>query len=352
MNNKTHIRKFQEYLQGEKRSERTIYTYTRGVKQFLSIIGKDIDRITDTDIRKYKIYMTTEKKYSNNTLITKYASVKTFYEYLNKSLDRKILKSPKKKIVNKIPLTETEILKLFEVSRHNKRDNCILQTLYYSGLRKSELVSLDTDSIDTEKMIIYVYSGKGDRDATINIHPDCIESIKDYLDVRHPKNPNDKALFLNENGYRLSGGLIQHIVKKYASKAEIRKRTYPHLFRVSLATHMAENGCSLEEIRLQTRHTDYKTLRGYIQLSPKHTRKAYLKGISLTKQQDTTETPEQDTIHQPEIKPSKPDTPIPKQETQDKTDKYIQLLRNGEIDKDEFLKLTSPNKTETNDYIY
>jgi site-specific recombinase XerD len=342
MKNETHIEKFRDFLRGEKRSEATIDTYTRGVKQFLSAIGKDVDRITDTDIRNYKIYMTTEKKYGNNTLITKYASVKTFYEYLNKSLDRKILKSPKKKIVNKIPLTENDILKLFEVSRHNKRDNCILQTLYYSGLRKSELVSLDTDCIDMEKMVIYVYSGKGNKDATINLHEEAINSIKDYLEVRHPKNPNDKALFLNENGYRLSGGLIQHIVKKYASIAGIEKRTYPHLFRISLATHMSERGCSLEEVRLQTRHTDYKTLRGYIQLSPEHTRKAYLKGISLIKQQNP----------KPDTTIPKHKTPTPKPEIQDNTDKYIQLLKDGLIDKADFLKLISANKMETNDYIY
>jgi integrase/recombinase XerD len=342
MNNNKHLEKFRDFLRGEKRSEATIDTYTRGVKQFLSAIGKDVDGITDTDIREYKIYMTKEKGYSNNTLITKYASVKTFYEYLNKPLDRKILKSPKKKIVNKTPLTENDILKLFEVSKHNKRDSCILQTLYYSGLRKSELVSLNTDSIDTEKMVIYVYDGKGNKDATINLHEEAINSIKDYLEVRHPKNPNDKALFLNENGYRLSGGLIQHIVKKYGSLAGITKRIYPHLFRISLATHMSEMGCSLEEVRLQTRHTDYKTLRGYIQLSPEHTRKAYLKGISLIKQQNP----------KPDTTIPKHETPTPKPEIQDNTDKYIQLLKDGLIDKADFLKLISTNKTETNDYIY
>ena len=354
MNNKTHIRKFQEYLQGESKSEITIYSYISGVKYFLSYIGKDADKITTEDIRRYKTHMVRDKKYSNNSLIVRYASIKSFYEYMEKPLGKKILKFPTRRVVNKIPLTENEIQRLFEASKENKRDNSILKVLYFTGLRKFEVVKLNTDDIDTEKGKLYVYEGKGGKDAVINIHPEAVESIKDYLEVRNPKNPDDKALFLNQDGYRLGRLSLQTIVKKYGCLAGITKRIYPHLIRVSMITIMSERGCSLEEIRRQSRHSDYKVLIGYTQLSDEHTREAYMKGIS-PKQPDTTETPEQDTIHQPE---AKQDTPIPKQEPQiprqetNQTDKYIQLLRDGLIDKADFLKLMSGNKMETDGYIY
>lgn len=348
----------------------TIYNYLCGVKYFLSYIGKDAENITTDDIRRYKTHMKTkqiknkEKRgYSNNALIVRYASIKKFYKYLGKPLDDKILEFPPRTQAIKVPLTDEEIQRLFEASKENKRDNAILKVLYYTGLRKFEIVNLDVSHIDTKNGIVYVYGGKGNKNGVVNIHPEAVKSVMEYIKERIPRIPNDDALFLNQNGYRLGRLSIQDIVKKYASIARIRKPVYPHLFRISLATHMAENGCNMEEIRIQTRHEDFKVLRGYIQMSPKYVRKAYLKGISLTKQPDTTETPEPDTTHiQPEAKPGidtpKQDTPIPKQETttpkqetRDKTDKYIQLLRNGEIDKDEFLKLTSPNKTETENYI-
>ncbi len=355
MNNKTHIRKFQEYLQGESKSEITIYSYISGVKYFLSYINKNAEKITTEDIRKYKTHMVRDKKYSNNSLIVRYASIKSFYEYMEKPLGKKILKFPKRRVVNKIPLTENEIQRLFEASKENKRDNSILKVLYFTGLRKFEVVNLNVGDIDTEKGKLYVYEGKGSKDAVINIHQEAIDSLVEYLETRdEPRNPNETALFLNYDGDRLGRASIQHIVKKYGCLAGIRKRIYPHLIRVSMITIMSEKGCSLEEIRKQSRHSGYEILRGYIQLSEEHTREAYMKGIS-PKQQDIQpkqETPEQDIIQPQET------TPIPRQETQtprqetNPTDKYIQLLKDGLIDKADFLKLMSGNKMETDGYIY
>jgi integrase/recombinase XerD len=362
MNNDKHIEKYRDFLRGESKikSEMTIYNYILGVKYFLSYIDKDAEDITTEDIRKYKTHMTTKqiknkktRGYSNNALIVRYASIKKFFEYLEKPLDKKILSFPDRTEIIKIPLTEEDIQRLFEASKENKRNHSILKILYYTGLRKFEVVNLNVGDINTKEEILYVYGGKGNSNKIINIHREAIDSIVEYMEVREPRNPSEEALFLNQDGYRLGRASIQTIVKKYASKAGITKRIYPHLFRVSLATHMSENGCSLEEIRRQTRHKGYEVLKGYIQMSPKHLKEAYEKGISLTKQ------PPQDTIHQPEIKPEIQDTPIPKQETQtprqetkDNTDKYIQLLKDGLIDKQDFLKLISGNKMETDRYIY
>ena len=357
MNNKTHIRKFQEYLQGESKSEMTIYTYTQGIKYFLSYIGKDAENITNEDIRNYKTHMVGELKYSKNSLIVRYASVRSFFEYLGKPLGKKILPFPKRTEVIKIPLTEEDIQRLFEASKEDKRNHAILKVLYYTGLRRFEVVNLNVGDINTKDEILYVYGGKGNSNKAINIHKEAIDSVVEYLKVREPRNPDEKALFLNQDGYRLGRQSIQRIVKNYASKARITKRIYPHLFRVSLATHMAENGCSLEEIRLQTRHTGFEVLKGYIQMSPKHLKEAYIKGISLTKQpqeihKQDIQNPKPDT-HQPEINTPKQDTPIPKQETKQSLEhEYIQLFREGRLSKEEFMKLMISEKTEASNYIY
>ena len=367
MKNKTHLEKYRDFLQGESKSEATIYNYISGVKYFLSYIGKDADKITTEDIRKYKTHMVRDKGYKNNSLIVRYASIKSFYEYMEKPLGKKVLKFPKRQVVNKEPLTEREIQRLFEASKENKRNHSILKVLYYTGLRKFEVVNLNTGDIDTEKGKLYVYEGKGGKDAVINIHPEAIQSIKEYMEIREPRNPDEKALFLNQDGNRLGRLSLQTIVKKYGCLAGITKRIYPHLIRISMITIMSENGCSLEEIRKQSRHSDYKVLIGYIRLSDEHTREAYMKGISpkqdiqpkpeipeqdIIKPQETTPIPKQDTLiskQEPQIQ--RQETPTPRQDT-NQTNKYIQLLRKGEINKDEFLKLTSGNKMETDTYIY
>jgi len=359
MKNETHIEKFRDFLQDK--SEMTIYTYVCGVKCFLSYIDKNADDITNEDIQRYKTHMKKELGYSNNSLTVRYASIKKFYKYLGKPLDDEILKNPKRKKSLKIPLTEEEIQRLFEVSKEDKRNHAILKVLYYTGLRRAEVVNLNVNDINTKEEILYVYDGKGDTDGAVNIHPKAVESVVEYIKVRQPRNPNDTALFLNQDGNRLGRQSIHRIVKKYASISGITtKRVYPHLFRITLATHMAEHGCSLEVIRRQLRHEGFEVLKVYIQMSPKSVRGEYLKGISLTQ-----ETPKpQPEVKKPDIQPQettpihKPDTTIPRQEPQiqrqetNPTDKYIQLLRDGLIDKADFLKLMSGNKMETDGYIY
>ena len=105
-------------------------------------------------------------------------------------------------------------------------------------------------------------------------------SLLFYLNIKMDK-ISKRALFLSNQGNRISKTPLQYLVNKYARMAGVTKRVYCHLFRVSSITHMSENGCNLEEIRQQSRHADYKTLQGYINMSEEHNREIYLKTLSF-----------------------------------------------------------------------
>ena len=165
--------------------------------------------------------------------------------------------------------------------------------------------------------------------------------------VRKPEQPNEKALFLNCYGRRIGRCDVTSTLKRYALASGItNKRVYPHLMRIFGITHLAQKGINLKIIQQQSRHSDIKTLMGYVQPTEQETKNEYLKGISLYD-----ETPTKPI--QPDIKPQKPQ-PKPKINTSDKTDKYIALLKDGLIGKGDFLKLINKddNDTTTNEYIY
>ena len=305
---------FHDLLVGENFSEATLVSYTRTIKQLLELLDKEPEDISKDDLNKFKVWANKTMKYDTNSLIPKYSAVNKFLEFLGKDFQLPI---PKKQVKNKVPFTREEIKRLFEVSKDNPRDNAILKVLYYTQLRRDELIHLNIDDIDFERGKIRVNDGKGGNYSTINIHPDALKAILDYLKVREPS--EERALFISNQGNRISKTPLQYLIDKYARMAGITKRAYCHLFRISSITHMSENGCNLEEIRQQSRHADYKTLQGYINMSEEHVKSAYMKGLSF----------EQEIEIQPtKVVQSSASVPL--------TEQLVQKLISGEIDKDTF----------------
>jgi len=197
-------------------------------------------------------------------------------------------------------------------------DHAILHILYYGQLRREEVTNLNIDDIDWQRGKIRVNEGKGNRYDTINLHPDALKAIEQYLPHRNkPKDKNNQALFINRYGKRIANNQIFYTVKRTAVKAGITKRTYPHLFRISSITHMSEHGATMPEIQKQSRHKDLDTLQGYIQLSEKHAKDSYLKNIPTFKPQEPAKNTKADTPHST-------------------TDLLIEKLIHGEISEETF----------------
>jgi len=281
LKNQKNLEEFENYLLSKNSSKSTIQSYIRTVKQFLEMLNKNPTDITSKDIDRYKLHVVQIKQYDVNTLIPKYCAINTFMEFLNKSFR---IKLPRKRVKNKVPFTIEEIKQLFHISQDDLRDNALLKVFYYGQLRRNEVINLNVEDIDFQRQKVRINHGKGNQYDEVNIHPDALQSIANYLRVRDvPKIGFEKALFLSRDGRRISRGDINSTIKKYAQKIGLQKRAYPHLFRISSITHMAEKGLNLEEIRRQSRHKRYDTLQSYVQMSDQHVKEAYMKAMSLDK---------------------------------------------------------------------
>jgi integrase/recombinase XerD len=280
---------FRKYLLCRDSSKSTIESYLRSVKQLIANISKNIGEITQDDLDDYKIYL--KEKYSHNTLTPKIAAINNFMEYMGKQYR---LSAPAKEVKNKDPLTIDEVKKMFDVANDNLEDYAILHILYYGQLRREEVRNLNLEDIDWEREKIRVNKGKGNKYDIINIHPCALEAVKQYLAVRKkPKEGHEHALFISRYRTRIGRTAIQSTVKRNAAKAGITKRVYPHLFRISSITHMAEKGATMPEIQKQSRHRDLDTLQGYIQLADKHSKEVYMRTMPSF-------APEQTVIPKPE----------------------------------------------------
>lgn len=327
--------KFQDQLIVKDCSEGTIKNYIISVKQLIKYIGKHPKDITQKDLDKYKIYL--KNKYEQNSLIPKIHGINHFLKLIDKKY---VIKAPRYLMKNRDCLTKEEIKRLFEKTEDTPRDNAILTTLYYTGIRRNELINLNIEDIDFERQKISINAGKGNSYDKINIHPVALKSIKRYLELRKiPKKGHEKALFLNYRGERIGYMSIEHIVKKSGAKVGITKRIYPHLFRASLITHMDENGASMTEIKAQSRHKDVKTLEIYIRHSEEHIRNVYMNTVPTYDEPQKPKKPQPI----PQNIEQTPQLQITQQKQQSKEDKYIKLLQEKLIGKEEFMKLMGIN---------
>jgi len=359
MKNQKYLREFENYLLANNKSKETTKSYKskettksyiRTVSQFMDLIKKPPKDITKEDIERYKYWANEIKHYDRNTLTPKYCAIKSFLEFLevpDKEIKSFKLSPPRLEVKPKKPLTREEIQKMFEISKNNYRDHAILKTLYFTTIRNRELCNLNIEDIDFQRQKIRNI-GKGGHYDERNIHPDCLKAIGDYLALReYAKKGYENALFLNDRRERIGKTFLHMMIKKYATLAGIKKRVYPHLFRASSITHMAEAGATIPEIMAQSRHRSVDTLiKHYICPSEKHNKEVYLKTLSFNKKPER----KSDIIEPEKIPQSQIEQTI--QVPQNKEDKYIQLLRDGLINKEEFMKLITAHKKADSNSIY
>ena len=258
----------------------TIRTAINQTSLFLRWLERNnikIEDINQTVVDEYLLYCS--NKYSRNSMVPVTINLRKFMEFLEKDIEVKVQRttSPQR---NKEALTREEIKRMLEAVKDNPLEYAIISTLYYSGMRASELRNLDIDDVDFDRLQIIIRHGKGGRYRIVNITKDCAMAIQRYLEVRQkPKEGHEKALFISPVGQRISTYYLWHLMKRTAAKAGIRKNVYVHLMRVTLITHLSEAGLSPREIQAQSGHRDIGTLMGYIQHTTERIRRAYEKAF-------------------------------------------------------------------------
>lgn len=275
-----YLNKFVDYLtQVKMSSKNTVLSYKRDVDFFFDYISKKKIStplfVKNNDIVEYIDYLKSLGK--SNATITRYmASIRCFYQYL--CLKEQFSSNPAKNIkleksVKKLPqiLTSNEIDKLLIqpviTGLKGLRDRAMLELLYATGIRVSELIGLDVSDMNIQLQFLRCRSGEKER--LIPVYPAAVSAVSKYLNEAREiilSDPNEKALFVNINGTRMTRQGFWKIIKSYASKAGIKKAITPHTLRHSFAAHLLENGADLKDIQEMLGHADISTTQVYTQL--------------------------------------------------------------------------------------
>lgn len=285
-----YLSEYEIWLAKEKKaSANTLSSYLRDVRQFSDWLGGEgiaLPQATQSDIKQYAKFLNAKGK-SDATVVRSIASLKSFYGYMLAA--HSILANPAKgftpsKLERKLPeiLTSKEVdlfLDQPDVSDEKGcRDKAMLELLYATGIRVSELISLDIHDINLVLGFIRC-TGKG-KERIVPLYKAAVRALSTYIERVRPQlleEPNEPALFVNMNGERMSRQGFWKIVKFYQEKAGIDKDITPHTLRHSFAAHLLENGADLKSIQEMLGHADISSTQIYTQLVNQKLRDVYTK---------------------------------------------------------------------------
>ncbi|MDI6850608.1 MAG: site-specific tyrosine recombinase XerD [bacterium] len=266
----------------------TAESYRRDLEKFLEFRGDvEINEITLEDIDSFAEYLSVQK-YSQNTRSRTFSALKSFCSFLEIEEKAKLsisldIQIPKKEI--KLPefLTIDEVIRLLDApdttTPKGLRDKSMLELLYATGIRVSELTNLKVQNVLLDEKILKVI-GKGNKERIVPFNDYTEKYLTMYLYEVRPrlvrKRGEDKV-FLNLRGGPISRVSVWKILQEYALKAGINKRIYPHILRHTFATHMLKNGCDLRTLQVFLGHSSLMTTQIYTHLD-----KDYLKKIHKT----------------------------------------------------------------------
>ena len=272
------IKQFLNFLQNEKRvSDNTLQSYRRDLTQFKEYLDsndKKYKKMQEKDIQEYLEYLEAQGK-KPSTILRTIASIRSFYQYELKNGmvsgdPTEKVKSPK--VEKKAPciLTSKEVELLLEqpqcIDLKGIRDKAMLEFAYATGMRVTEIISLNVEDVNIEQEAVICKSRNKTR--TIPLGKIALNAVKDYMDRARGilvKSDKEKALFVNLNGKRLTRQGFWKIIKFYQEQAQIDKDITPHTLRHSFATHLLQNGADLKAIQTMLGHSDISSTQVYMQ---------------------------------------------------------------------------------------
>ena len=281
---------FLEFLQNDKKlSDNTLQSYKRDIMQYHNYVDENSINYLKADENKIKEYLQylQEIGKKSSTISRSLASIRSFYQFLIRT---KLIKedptvniqSPK--IEKRVPsiLTSKEIELLLDqpkdVDLKGTRDKAMLEFAYATGMRVTEIISLDIDDVNLEEG--YVVCRFGSKQRNIPLGSLSLKALKEYIEESRPyliRDENVKALFVNINGKRLTRQGFWKIVKYYKEQAHIEKDITPHVLRHSFATHLLQNGADLKAIQTMLGHSDISSTQVYMQFQDPGIKNEYKK---------------------------------------------------------------------------
>jgi len=295
---KEDINRFLTYLSVEKGfSENTQMAYRNDLFQLMTFFEENAteeNRISSwadfnrPTMLKYQLNLK-ERNYASTTMARKVAAAKSFFNFLvvEGSLKENPIVNVASPNVGRIlpkPISINQIRRLLDQpsklsTPEAKRDSAMLSLLYASGMRVSEMISLDLDDVDTENGFVTCF-GKGNKERRIPIAQRASLATRDYLQESRPKlarGNEGKALFLNRRGERLTRQGFWQILKGHARAAGLKEEITPHTLRHSFATHMLSGGADLRSVQELLGHANISTTQVYTHLTSEQVRRTYEK---------------------------------------------------------------------------
>mgnify|MGYP005891003151 CR=1 FL=1 len=255
-------------------------------KEYLNQKGKDYSNITKEDMKEYIEHLQSIGKKAS-TISRCIASIRSFYQYelKNKKVEQDPtdqIQSPK--IEKRVPsvLTSKEVALLLEqpkdVDLKGIRDKAMLEFAYATGMRVTEIISLNLEDVNIEEG--YVTCKNGSKQRNIPLGTMSLKALKEYIENARGiliKDESEKSLFVNINGKRLTRQGFWKIIKYYKEQAHITKDITPHVLRHSFATHLLQNGADLKAIQTMLGHSDISSTQVYMQFQDEGLKNIYKK---------------------------------------------------------------------------
>lgn len=285
-----HLAGYEAWLASEKNAAiNTLNSYLRDIRQFLSFlthINVHPEKANQQVINQYINHLSAQGK-SVATITRSVASIKSFYTYLQRL--HLVSFNPAKSITSvknerKLPqiLTNKEVDLFLEQpicsDAKGYRDKAMLELLYATGIRVSELIDLNLNNVNLAASMIRC--GKSEKERIIPLYPSAVRALAEYIEHIRPQmieQPKEQALFVNLNGRRMTRQGFWKIIKYYQEKAGIQKEITPHTLRHSFAAHLLENGADLRSIQEMLGHADISSTQIYTQVVGQKLKDVYSK---------------------------------------------------------------------------
>lgn len=292
-----HIQEFLNYLMAEKGcSDNTIAAYQNDLTQFQAFLadhGLSKDKsswvaVTRDDLISYILFLK-EREYATATVARKVAAMKSFCHFLLRTdvLDddpAQELDSPKVKKQLPNTLTPNEVDQLLALPVQSgptpkaQRDAALLEVLYATGMRVSEVAQITLEDLDLEAGTVRCL-GKGSKERVMPLYAEAVQAVRVYVengrDVLAGHDSEERTLFLNPRGERLTRQGLWLIIKSYARELGLEDRVTPHTLRHSFATHMLNGGAGLREVQKLLGHANISTTQVYTHISRERLREVY-----------------------------------------------------------------------------
>jgi len=259
-----------EELQRRRYSSETIRVYLSAVEHFAKYFGKRPDQLGSEHLRQYQLYLLNERKLSVGSVIARTSALRFFFLKVLRRAYREIdLVYPKRPERLPVVLSEDEVGRLIE-SASTSYHRVILMTLYGTGLRREELCRLKVTDIDSQRMVVHVRQGKGNKDRDVTLSPRLLEMLRAYWKWRKPKTYLFPSLYRTNPEQPIDSKTVWYAVRQAARRAGIQKNVSPHTLRHSWATHLLERGTDLKTIQVLLGHFDLEATTIYLHLSQRH----------------------------------------------------------------------------------